>query len=444
MTELASDNQESVPKLRFPEFRDEGEWVATPLRQLCTPISEKVGNAKLTPVSITAGKGFVSQASKFGRDISGEQYRNYTYLRKGDFAYNRGNSTAFPQGYVCQLTEFDEAAASSAFLCFQLHDGHQPRFVQALFDQNVHGRQLSSFITSGARSNGLLNIRSDDFYGVKLPLPPEGEEQQKIADCLLSLDALIAAETDKLAELRDHKKGLMQQLFPRAERVENGVKIPAETIPRLRLREFQNAGEWQSDTLGSKTLKVGSGVTPKGGQTAYKSTGRPFMRSQNVGWGDLLLDDIAFIDDATHAGFSATEIQIDDVLLNITGASIGRCAVADNRIAGGNVSQHVCIIRVKKTEVIPGYLSQFLLGQPGQSQIDSFQAGGNRQGLNFDQIRSFQIPLPPVLEEQAQIAALLSSVDAIIAGQANKMVALKEHKFGLMQQLFPSSVEAAE
>lgn len=432
MTE-ASDHQGLVPKLRFPEFRDDGDWVATPLRQLCTPISEKVGNSKLTPVSITAGKGFVSQASKFGRDISGDQYRNYTYLRKGDFAYNKGNSTAFPQGYVCQLTEFDEAAASSAFLCFQLHKEHQPRFVQALFDQNVHGRQLASFITSGARSNGLLNIRSDDFYGVKLPLPPGSAEQQKIAECLSALDTLISAETNQLAALRDHKKGLMQQLFP----------AEGETTPRLRFPEFLDAGEWKRETLGPRTLKVGSGVTPKGGQTAYKSAGRPFMRSQNVGWGELLLDDIAFIDEATHAGFPATEIQADDVLLNITGASIGRSAVADYRIVGGNVSQHVCIIRVDKKEFIPGYLSQFLLGQQGQSQIDSFQAGGNRQGLNFDQIRSFLTPLPPMLEEQTKIAVFLSSIDALIADQENKTTALQTHKSGLMRQLFPSPAEAA-
>jgi type I restriction enzyme S subunit len=158
-----------VPKLRFPEFRDAGAWVPTPLRDTCEPISEKVGSVKLTPVSISAGRGFVSQADKFGRDISGVQYRNYTYLRKGDFAYNKGNSLSFPQGYICQLREFDEAAASSAFICFRLHKGHQPAYFQALFDQNIHGRQLTSFITSGARSNGLLNIRTDDFYGGSRP-----------------------------------------------------------------------------------------------------------------------------------------------------------------------------------------------------------------------------------------------------------------------------------
>jgi type I restriction enzyme, S subunit len=407
--------------------------VPTPLRDACEPIKEKVGNAKLIPVSITAGRGFVSQASKFGRDISGEQYRSYTYLRKGDFAYNKGNSIPYPQGWVCQLKEFEEAAASSAFICFRLAPEHQPSYFQALFDQNVHGRQLTSFITSGARSNGLLNIRTEDFFGVKIPLPPKAAEQQKIADCLSSLDRLIAAERDRLAALKDHKKGLMQQLFP----------APNETTPRLRFPEFQGAGEWSFDSLGPKTLKVGSGITPRGGQSGYTKSGRPFVRSQNVGWGELLLNDVAYIDDETHATFPATEIRINDVLLNITGASIGRSALADHRIAEGNVNQHVCIIRTEDKKLSSAYLNQFLLCDQGQDQIDSFQAGGNRQGLNFEQIRSFQVPTPPKMGEQLRIAAMLSAMDQGIAEQASKLAIFQAHKSGLMQQLFPSPAAAA-
>src|SRR5690606_27288903 len=197
-----------------------------------------------------------------------------------------------------------------------------------------------------------------------------------------------------LDALRDYKKGLMQQLFPRE----------GETRPRLRFPEFQNAPEWATQILGPKTIKVGSGITPTGGEKNYKREGRPFVRSQNVGWGVLLLDDIAFIDDETHISFDSTEIVTSDVLLNITGASIGRSAVADERIAGGNVNQHVCIIRVKPDELNPFFLNQFFLSQRGQKQIDAFQAGGNRQGLNFAQIRSFSVPLPPTLAEQHRIA----------------------------------------
>ncbi len=102
------------------------------------------------------------------------------------------------------------------------------------------------------------------------------------------------------------------------------------------------------------------------------------------------------------------------------------------------MNQHVCIIRTKPDELNPLFLSQFLIGQRGQKQIDSFQAGGNRQGLNFAQIRSFAIPLPPTLPEQQRIADCLTSLDDLIAAQTQKLDALKTHKRGLMQQLFPS------
>jgi type I restriction enzyme S subunit len=212
-------------------------------------------------------------------------------------------------------------------------------------------------------------------------------------------------------------------------------------VPRLRFPEFREAGEWGVRELGDLAIKVGSGITPRGGGKCYKAVGRPFVRSQNVGWGELLLDDVAYIDEGTHKSFASTEIKDFDVLLNISGASIGRSAIADTRIASGNVNQHVCIIRVKQEDLNPILLNQFLLSKYGQSQIDSFQAGGNRQGLNFGQIRSFKLQLPPSVTEQQKIADCLSSLDALIAAQTDKIDALKTHKKGLMQQLFPREGE---
>ncbi len=192
--------------------------------------------------------------------------------------------------------------------------------------------------------------------------------------------------------------------------------------------------DWQIDLIGNKTSRVGSRITPTGGEKVYKDGGRPFLRSQNVGWGNLMLDDIAFIDDETHGTFSATEIEADDVFLNITGASIGRSAVADSRVAGGNVNQHVCIIRTITSQLDPNFTNYFLLSNFGQRQIDSFQAGGNRQGLNFEQIRSFQLPIPPLLEQRA-IATALSDVDTLLA-QLDQLIAKKRDlKQATMQQL---------
>ena len=188
-------------------------------------------------------------------------------------------------------------------------------------------------------------------------------------------------------------------------------------VPHLRFPEF--SGEWEEHTIGELATKVGSGVTPKGGETVYKKEGHPFVRSQNVGLGVLLLEDIAYIDDTTHIRQKNTELQIDDVLLNITGASIGRSAVVNEQIAGGNVNQHVCIIRTKDN-LVSSFLCNFLLSNYGQKQIDSFQAGGNRQGLNFEQIKSIKIGIPCV-KEQSKIAKTLQLLDERIATQ-NKII----------------------
>lgn len=192
--------------------------------------------------------------------------------------------------------------------------------------------------------------------------------------------------------------------------------------------------DWEVMELKTLVEKVGSGITPTGGEKVYKNEGRFFLRSQNVGWGTLLLDDVAFIDEQTHQSFKSTELEFEDVLLNITGASIGRSSIADMRIVGGNVNQHVCIIRPNRKYLSPYFLNAFILSQRGQNLIDSYQAGGNRQGLNFEQIKSFRIPVPP-LKEQTAIANLLSTWDKAI-NNLNKLIAQKElRKKWLMQQL---------
>lgn len=119
--------------------------------------------------------------------------------------------------------------------------------------------------------------------------------------------------------------------------------------------------DWEPASLGDLTTKGGSGITPTGGEKVYKTEGRPFLRSQNVGWGELILNDIAFIDDLTHQAFVGTEIKINDVFLNITGASIGRSAIADQRVVSCNVNQHVCIIRTENEKLVPAFLNYFLL-----------------------------------------------------------------------------------
>ena len=205
-------------------------------------------------------------------------------------------------------------------------------------------------------------------------------------------------------------------------------------VPTLRFPGF--TGEWQKMNIGSIASKVGSGSTPRGGSAIYEEKGRPFVRSQNIGNGFLLLDDIAHISEEIHNQQKNTEIIEQDVLLNITGASIGRCAIADTRIAGGNVNQHVCIIR--STSLNPIFLSNYILSHKGQKQIESFQAGGNREGLNFEQVRSIRLNVPQ-RKEQDKISSLLTLLDERIALQSKLIDRLKSLMGGIRKRLFQKS-----
>ena len=208
------------------------------------------------------------------------------------------------------------------------------------------------------------------------------------------------------------------------------TKVP--NVPNLRFPEF--LGEWKKCTIAELATKVGSGVTPRGGEAMYKTEGHPFVRSQNVGLGHLLLDDIAYIDEDTHQRQKNTELQLDDVLLNITGASIGRSAIVTKEIVRGNVNQHVCIIRTKDN-LVSSFLCNFLLSNYGQKQIDSFQVGGNRQGLNFEQIKSIKIGLPSI-EEQKKIAELLQLLEQRIVTQNKIIEDLKKLKSAIIESVF--------
>ncbi|GAB1410944.1 restriction endonuclease subunit S [Desulfovibrionales bacterium] len=421
MSEVKKNTKEKaalVPRLRFPEFRSQGGWCPEFGNMVFDQISNKDHNSDLPVLAITQEQGAIPRDMiDYHVSVTDKSLESYKVVEIGDFIISLRSF----QGGI----EFSRyrGICSPAYVILRLRHKHSEDYFRHYLKTDRFIAQITKNL-EGLRDGKMISYKQ--FSELQLPIPPHAE-QQKIADCLTSLDDLIAAESHKLDALKTHKKGLMQQLFPRE----------GETVPRLRFAEFREAGEWAECELGSLTTKVGSGITPTGGDKNYKTDGRPFVRSQNIGCGQLILDDVAFIDEETHKSFDSTELKVSDVLLNITGASIGRSAVADSRIAGGNVNQHVCIIRVKHNELIPTLLNQFLISERGQKQIDSFQAGGNRQGLNFAQIRSFEIPLPPTMKEQCRIADCLSSLDDLITAQTQKIETLKTHKKGLMQQLFP-------
>lgn len=385
-----------TPKLRFPEFRDALEWKLVSLGDASVPVEERVGDRKLTPVSISAGIGFVSQSAKFGRDISGNQYTVYTVVRDGDFVFNKGNSLKFPQGCVYQLHGWGEVAAPNVFICFRLKNGYSDGFFQSCFEKNDHGIQLKRHITSGARSNGLLNISRDTFFSIEIPTPSSAE-QQKIANCLGSLNELIGAERQKLDALKVHKKGLMQQLFPR------------EGETHLRFPNFR--GQWEETRLEKLCDGIYSGRDQNDSEGAFDLYGSTGIIGKTAV--------------PSHSG--------QHILVARVGANAGLLNKVDGQFG---VTDNTLVVSPRPTTNID-YIFYYL----GNTNINRLIFGSGQPLITGSILKNLRVLLP-VDSEQRKISACLSSLDELITAQSDKLEALEAHKKGLMQQLFPSPAEA--
>jgi type I restriction enzyme S subunit len=185
---------------------------------------------------------------------------------------------------------------------------------------------------------------------------------------------------------------------------------------------------WPVDRIKDHVWKIGSGVTPSGGAASYLDAGVPLLRSQNVHFDGLRLDDVAFIASETHDEMSGTKLRPRDVLLNITGASIGRCAFVPDNFGEGNVNQHVCIIR-PTGRLDHKFLTYCLAAPWGQDQVFSSFTGASRQGLGQRDLGAIQVPLP-ALQVQQRIAAYLdascAAIDTAVAAKRRQLENLDE------------------
>ncbi|TDT87949.1 type I restriction modification DNA specificity protein [Pseudodesulfovibrio indicus] len=207
-------------KVRFGEFAGEA-WKEVPLGTLFEPVTDTVGDKDIPPYSISAGIGFVSQREKWGKDIAGRQYASYTHLRKGEFAYNKGNSKKYQCGCAYLLRDQDEISVPNVFISFRpKSDKVSADFYEHFFVADYHARELKRYITSGARSDGLLNLNKKDFFKINVPCPSP-REQEAIAKVLNAAVAEIDEHRNQLAALKEQKKGLMQQLLTGKVRVKS-------------------------------------------------------------------------------------------------------------------------------------------------------------------------------------------------------------------------------
>ncbi|MDD9155844.1 restriction endonuclease subunit S [Aliivibrio sp. S4TY2] len=196
-------------------FKDEDgrvfpEWEVFRLADIAKPIKRKAKVVIENVMTISAGKGFLHQKERFSQVIAGTSLDKYTHLKKGEFAYNRGNSKSYTYGCIYLLND-SEALVPFVYRSFGLEKG-VPDFYEQLFGLKYLDRQLRRLISSSARMDGLLNIGEKDFYQVTVPFPHEAE-QQKIAQFLQSIDKKIDAVTQQVEQTKQFKKGLLQQMF---------------------------------------------------------------------------------------------------------------------------------------------------------------------------------------------------------------------------------------
>ena len=217
-------------------------------------------------------------------------------------------------------------------------------------------------------------------FNIPLPLLPEQERIAAYLDAsCASIDAAVAAKSRQLETL----EAIYQASLHRAFAIE----------------------DWPRERVKDVSTKIGSGVTPEGGASGYLDEGIPLLRSQNIHFDGLRLDDVAFISEETHAAMSNSQLRPRDVLLNITGASIGRCTYVPDDFGEGNVNQHVCIIRGNH-KIEHRFLSAFLSSPMGQGQVLSSFTGASRQGLSHKELGLISIPLPSIGVQRNVVAEL--------------------------------------
>ena len=203
---------------------------------------------------------------------------------------------------------------------------------------------------------------------------------------------------------------------------------------------------WELSRVGYVANKVGSGKTPRGGADNYRDEGVMLIRSQNVYDDGLRLDDVVFVDDEVDEDMAGTRVAAGDVLLNITGASIGRCALVPSPFVPANVNQHVCIVRPQRTKIRQAFLQNLLVSTLVKSQVLALENGSSREGLNFQQVRALSITLPP-LPEQRAIADFLDRetgrIDALVGKKRELIARLKEKRAALITRAVTRGLDPA-
>ena len=411
-----------VPKLRFPEFQDKGEWELATLKKLASKKTARNIDGKLVRVlTNSAEHGVVDQRDYFDKDIAIQgNLENYLIVDVGDFVYNPRISTFAPVGPISK-NSVAKGVMSPLYTVFRFKNSDND-FYAYYFKTSAWHLYMRQVGSTGARHDRMA-ITNDDFLAMPLPVPLP-KEQQKIADCLTSIDELITAQTRKLDTLKAHKKSLMQQLFP----------AEGEAVPKLRFPEFQDKGEWELATLKKLASK----------KTARNIDGKLVRVLTNSAEHGVVDQRDYFDKDIAIQGNLENYLIVDvgDFVYNpriSTFAPVG--PISKNSVAKGVMSPLYTVFRFKNSDNdFYAYYFKTSAWHLYMRQVGSTGARHDRMAITNDDFLAMPLPVP-LPKEQQKIADCLTSIDELITAQTRKLDTLKAHKKGLMQQLFPDMDE---
>ncbi len=410
------DESALVPQLRFPEFRGAGEWEEKTLGAVCDMQAGKF---------VVASEISEKKADGLYPCFGGNGLRGYTktYNQSGRY------SLIGRQGALCgnvNLVDGDFHATEHAVVTTP-KAGNSTDW---LF-YNLCLLNLNRFATGQAQPGLSVEV----LEKVACVVPKDKDEQQKIADCLSSLDELIVAETQKLDTLKTHKKGLMQQLFPRE----------GETVPRLRFPEFREAGEWRLDPLSTFVSALDAGVSVNAGDRPAMPTENGVLKTSCVTNGVFELLENKVVLEPEELERVTERVHKDTIIISRmnTPDLVGASAYVESDAT--NIFLPDRLWAAKPAPNANMRFIAYILGSGrGRRALSELAAGSSGSMKNIAKAAVLELVISaPEPAEQQSIDYCLADLDDLISAQSQEIEALKTHKKGLMQQLFPVLDEVA-
>ncbi len=403
-------NSKLIPRLRFPGF--EGEWEYVNGNELFEPISNKNHNSDLPILALTQEQGAVPRDEiNYKVIVSDRSVAGYKVVEVDDFIISLRSF----QGGI-EYSRYKGLCSPAYIVLRKKLKGISSDFYRIYFKSFNYIQALNKNL-EGIRDGKMISY--SQFSEIKLP-KPSFSEQQKIASCLSELDNLIAAQGQKVDALKEKKKGLLQQLFPQ----------PGETTPRLRFPGFE--GEWEEKKFKDFTFSSGQKNKqnlPYERYSISNETGFCPQNDQFEGGGGYLKN----IDCRMYIIVSPKSFAYNPARINV--GSIGYQNLGKEVIVSS-------LYEVFQTTDIcdDTFLWHWFKSNVFRKMVVDVQEGGVRQYFYYNKLQECSIYLP-TLSEQQKIASCLSSLDDLIATESAKVEVLKDHKKGLMQQLFPQGSE---